>query len=62
MRVIAYDDGESIKTLMVHEIDFSACLTNLQNEGYLIIGEEKVPVPKGRNFDRYPQLEGDERR
>ena len=62
MKVIAYLDGERIESIVVYEADLSACLTNLKNEGYLIVSEEDVPAPKGRNLDRYPQLEGDERR
>lgn len=62
MKVISFSDGESIESIVVYEADLSACLTNLQNEGYLIIGEEKVPAPRVRSSDRYPPLNGDERR
>ena len=62
MKVIAYSDGERIGSIVVYEADLSTCLTNLQNEGYLIVGEDKVPAPKGRNFNRYPQIDGDGRR
>lgn len=57
MKVIAYSDGEKIGSIVVYETDLSACLTNLQNEGYLIIGEDKVPAPRDRNYDRYPQID-----
>ena len=62
MKVIAYSDGERIGSIVVYEADLSACLTNLQNEGYLIVGLENVPNTRVRNFDRCLQTEGDERR
>jgi len=62
MKIVAYSDGERIESIVVYEVDLSICLTNLRNEGFLIVGEEDVPAPKDRNFDRYPQIERDERR
>jgi hypothetical protein len=62
MKIVTYSDGERIESVVVYEADLSVCLTNLQNEGYLIVREEKVPAPKGKNFDRHPQIGGDERR
>ena len=62
MKVIAYSDGERIGSIVVYDADLSTCLTNLQNEGYLIVGEENIPNSRVRNFDHYPQLEGNGKR
>ncbi|MFH2068428.1 MAG: hypothetical protein ABII89_03070 [Candidatus Omnitrophota bacterium] len=61
MKVIAYSDGERIESIVVFEDDRSACLTSLQNDGYLIVGEEEIPASRVRNFNRYSRVERDER-
>lgn len=61
MIIIMYSDGESIKSVIVFETDRNHCLTQLQDEGYLIVKEDRVPA--GADCaDYYPQLDGDERR
>ena len=56
MRVISYSDGESITSVIVFEADRNYCLTQLQDEGYLIVKEDKVP-PETDYADRYPRDE-----
>ena len=62
MKIIAYSDGEKIENIVVFDADLSTCLTNLQNEGYLIVAEENIPAPRIKNSNRYSHLYGDERR
>ncbi|MFA5393935.1 MAG: hypothetical protein WC081_02440 [Candidatus Ratteibacteria bacterium] len=55
MMEISYSDGENIQTLLIHEVDIHACRIRLQEEGYLIVGEEKVPAPRELSWSIKPR-------
>jgi len=62
MKAVSYVDSDGVKNVLIYEADLIDFRLRLQDEGYLIIGEEKVPATKARGTGRYPKPEENERR
>jgi hypothetical protein len=62
MRIVAYSDGERIRSIVIYEADLNDCLTRLREDGYLVVSERRMPAPEADQPGHFPQREVDERR
>ncbi len=62
MMIVAYSDGERIRSLIIYEADLKDCLARLRGDGYLVVSERRMPASETDRPGRSPQREVDERR